>query len=136
LIVIAFTRPFFSSKSAAKTNSGAGATVILVDNSLSMRRDQIFADAQHKAENAVDDARNDEQLALVSFDKRYSVVNRFVTDKNRIRFGYQKSHRRLGRNRLRAGVARCRITLIGMKTTGPKKIVNDLRLPGDRLEPG
>src|SRR5690349_21028961 len=87
LIVIAFMRPFFSNKSAAKTSAAAGATVILIDNSLSMRRDQLFADAQSKAENAVDGARNDEQIALVSFDKRYSVINRFVADKNRIRFG-------------------------------------------------
>src|SRR6185295_18103590 len=71
LIVIAFMRPFFSNKSAAKTSSGAGATVILIDNSLSMRRDQLFAGAQTKAETAVDDARSDEQISLVSFDKHY-----------------------------------------------------------------
>jgi hypothetical protein len=87
LIVIAFTRPFFSNRSAAKIVTGAGATVILVDNSLSMRRDNLFAEAQKRAEAAIDDARNDEQMALVSFDKRYSVLNRFVTDKTRLRFG-------------------------------------------------
>src|SRR6185369_17585499 len=43
LIVIAFARPFFSGRSAAKTTTGAGATVILVDDSLSMKRDQLFA---------------------------------------------------------------------------------------------
>src|SRR6185295_10928516 len=83
LIVIAFTRPFFSGGSAAKTTTGNGATVILVDNSLSMKRDQMFADAQRKAETVIDDARSDEQLALMSFDKRYAVINRFVADKNR-----------------------------------------------------
>jgi hypothetical protein len=87
LIVIAFTRPFFSNRSAAKVVTGAGATVILIDNSLSMRRDNLFAEAQKRAEAVIDDARNDEQMALVSFDKRYSVLNRFVTDKNRLRFG-------------------------------------------------
>ena len=46
LIVIAFARPFFSGRSAAKTLTGAGATVILVDDSLSMRRDQLFAEAR------------------------------------------------------------------------------------------
>src|SRR5499433_547673 len=46
LIVIAFTRPFFSGRSAAKENLSAGATVILIDNSLSMRRENLFAEAQ------------------------------------------------------------------------------------------
>src|SRR5919106_6046486 len=59
LIVIAFTRPFFSGGSAAKETTGAGATVILLDNSLSMRREQLFAEARRRAETALDDARND-----------------------------------------------------------------------------
>ncbi|HEY0366447.1 MAG TPA: BatA domain-containing protein, partial [Pyrinomonadaceae bacterium] len=87
LIVIAFTRPFFSGGSAAKNNTAAGATVILIDNSLSMRREGMFAEAQRRAEAALDEARNDEQVALVSFDKRYTVLNRFVADKNKVRLG-------------------------------------------------
>src|SRR4026209_229195 len=39
LIVIAFTRPVFSGGSAAKDNTAAGATVILIDNSWRMRRE-------------------------------------------------------------------------------------------------
>src|SRR6185369_6462378 len=35
LIVIAFTRPFFTPRSSAKQTSAAGATVVLIDNSLS-----------------------------------------------------------------------------------------------------
>src|ERR1041385_4781084 len=85
LIVIAFTRPFFSGGSAAKNNNAAGATVLLIDDSLSMRREQLFAEAQKRAEAAVDDARNDEQIALLSFDKRYTVINRFTTDKSKVR---------------------------------------------------
>src|SRR5215471_17255847 len=46
LVVLAFTRPFFSSHSAAKDTTSAGATVILLDTSLSMRREQLFAQAQ------------------------------------------------------------------------------------------
>ena len=72
MIVIAFTRPFFSGGSAAKDNSAAGATVILIDNSLSMRREQLCLPKHKRAEAAVDDARNDEQIALLSFDKRYT----------------------------------------------------------------
>src|SRR5215813_9196023 len=84
LIVIAFTRPFFTGGSAAKNNLTAGATVILIDDSLSMQREQLFPEAQRRAESAIDDARNDERLALVTFDKRYTVINRFVADKNRL----------------------------------------------------
>ncbi|HVI69896.1 MAG TPA: BatA domain-containing protein, partial [Pyrinomonadaceae bacterium] len=85
LIVIAFTRPFFSGGSAAKDNSAAGATVILIDNSLSMRREQMFAEAQRRAEAALDEARIDEQVALLTFDKRYTVINRFTVDKTKLR---------------------------------------------------
>src|SRR5215813_3091482 len=84
LIVLAFTRPFFSSRSAAKDNLTAGATVILIDDSLSMQREQLFAAAERRAESVIDDARSDERLALVTFDKRYNVINRFVADKNRL----------------------------------------------------
>src|ERR1044072_7418635 len=42
LIVIAFTRPFFSGRSAAKDKNVAGATVVLIENSLSMRRENLF----------------------------------------------------------------------------------------------
>src|SRR5215467_4363004 len=83
LIVIAFTRPFFTGGSAAKQTNAAGATVVLIDNSLSMRRENLFAEAQKRAEAAIDDARGDEQIALLSFDKRYAVLNRFTNDKNR-----------------------------------------------------
>ena len=85
LIVIAFTRPFFSGgNSSAKEDTAAGATVILVDNSLSMRREPLFAEAQKRAEAAVDDSRQNEQLALLSFDKRYAVIERFTGYKNRV----------------------------------------------------
>src|SRR5687768_10141839 len=93
LIVIAFTRPFFSGGSAAKENTAAGATVVLVDNSLSMRRDPLFAEAIKRAEAIVDEARNDEQLVVLSFDKRYAVVSRFTADKNRLRLAIRVSAR-------------------------------------------
>src|SRR4029078_9845284 len=85
LIVIAFTRPFFIGGSAAKDNSAAGATVILIDNSLSMRRVQMFADAQRRAEAALEEARINEQVALLTFDKRYTVINRFTVDQTKLR---------------------------------------------------
>src|SRR6267142_6137707 len=71
LIVLAFTRPFFTGSSRAKESDSAGATVILVDSSLSMRREQLFAAATQRAESIIDDARNDERLALMTFGNRY-----------------------------------------------------------------
>jgi hypothetical protein len=87
LIVLAFTRPFFSGGSAAKETGTNGATVILIDTSLSMRRNQFFADAQQRAEGVVDDARTGDQLAVLGFDKRYVVLNRFSADKDQLRAG-------------------------------------------------
>jgi hypothetical protein len=85
LIVLAFTRPFFTSRSAAKESDSAGATVILVDSSLSMRREQLFAAALQRAESTIDEARNDERLALMTFGNRYEVINRFTADKTKLR---------------------------------------------------
>jgi hypothetical protein len=132
LIVIAFMRPFFSSGSAARNNSAAGATVILIDDSLSMRREQLFAEAQKRAEQALDDARNDEQIALLSFNTRYTVIDRFIVDKSRVRAGITS---------LRAGwegtdyeqALRGAESLLGeVETTGPKRIVmiSDFQMRG------
>src|SRR3954471_3463315 len=81
LIVIAFTRPFFSRRSAAKDNGANGATAILIDSSLSMRRDQMFANAVARAAAIVDEARSDERLPMMTFGDRDEVVNRFTADK-------------------------------------------------------
>ena len=84
LIVLAFTRPFFTSRSAAKESNSAGATVILLDSSLSMRREQLFATALQRAESILDE-RHDERLALLTFGNRHEVISRFTTDKTRLR---------------------------------------------------
>jgi hypothetical protein len=132
LIVIAFTRPFFSGGSAAKDNSAAGATVILIDNSLSMRREQLFAEAQRRTEAALDEARNDEQIALVSFDKRYSVVNRFIADKNRVRFGVRSLTAGWDGTDYEQALRGAESLLSEVETTGPKRIVmiSDFQMPG------
>jgi len=71
----------------------------------------------------------------LSFDKRYSVVNRFV--RIRTESGLvSESHRRRDGTDYEQALRGCRITLIELKTTGPKKIRDDLRLPataGTRL---
>jgi hypothetical protein len=132
LIVIAFTRPFFSGGSAAKDNSAAGATVLLIDNSLSLRREGMFAEAQRRAETALDDARNDEQVALVSFDKRYTVINRFLADKNRVRSGIQSLGAGWDGTDYEQALRGAESLLSEIETTGPKRIVmiSDFQMPG------
>jgi hypothetical protein len=132
LIVIAFTRPFFSGGSAAKDNTAAGATVILIDNSLSMRREGMFAEAQRRAETALDEARNDEQIALVSFDKRYTVINRFLADKNRVRSGVQSLGAGWDGTDYEQALRGAESLLSEIETTGPKRIVmiSDFQMPG------
>src|ERR1044072_9419279 len=131
LIVIAFTRPFFSGGSAAKDNTAPGATVILVDNSLSMHREGMFAEAQRRAETALDDARNDEQIALVSFDKRYTVLNRFIADKNRVRTGVSSLSAGWDGTDYEQALRGAESLLGEMETTGPKPLVmiSDFQTP-------
>jgi hypothetical protein len=132
LIVIAFTRPFFSGGSSAKETAAAGATVILVDNSLSMRREPLFAEAQKRAEAAVDEARNDEQIALVSFDKRYAVVNRFTNDKNRLRMAVGTLGAGWDGTDYEQALRGAESLLGEIETSGPKQIVmiSDFQAPG------
>ncbi|HEU4711666.1 MAG TPA: BatA domain-containing protein [Pyrinomonadaceae bacterium] len=132
LIVIAFTRPFFSGGSSAKESTAAGATVILVDNSLSMRREPLFSEAQKRAEAAVDEARNDEQLALVSFDKRYAVVNRFTSDKNRTRMAVRTLSAGWDGTDYEQALRGAESLLGEIETSGPKQIVmiSDFQAPG------
>src|SRR5262249_41447194 len=85
LIVLAFTRPFFTRRSAAKDTGSAGGTVILIDSSLSMRREQMFAQALQRAAATIDEAHTDERLALLTFGSRYEVISRFTADKSRLR---------------------------------------------------
>src|SRR5919206_736292 len=132
LIVIAFTRPFFSGGSAARDNTAAGATVILVDNSLSMRRENLFTEAQRRAEGALDEARNDELIALMSFDKRYTVINRFLTDKNRVRSGISGLGAGWDGTDYEQALRGAESLLSEVETTGPKRIVmiSDFQMPG------
>jgi hypothetical protein len=132
LIVIAFTRPFFSGGSAAKDNNAAGATVILIDNSLSMSREQLFTEAQRRAETVIDEARSDEQIALLSFDKRYTVINRFTADKNRVRAAVGSLSAGWDGTDYEQALRGAESLLGEIETTGPKRIVmiSDFQMPG------
>src|SRR5690349_1649346 len=132
LIVIAFTRPFFTGGSSAKSSNAAGATVILIDNSLSMRREDFFAEAQRRAAAAIDDARNDEQIAVVSFDKRYSVTNRFTNDKNRLRAAVKTMTVGWDGTEYEQALRGAESLLSEVQTNGPRRIVliSDFQAPG------
>ena len=134
LIVIAFTRPFFTSRSSAKVTGAAGATVILIDNSLSMRRENLFAEAQRRAEGAIDEARNDEQIALLSFDKRYAVIDRFTVDKNRLRTAVTTLTAGWDGTDYEQALRGAESLLGEVDTNGPKRIVmiSDFQAPGWR----
>jgi aerotolerance regulator-like protein/VWA domain-containing protein/putative glutamine amidotransferase len=123
LIVIAFTRPFFRSGSSAKSTNAAGATVILIDNSLSMRRENFFAEAQRRAEAAIDDARSAEQIALLSFDKRYAVINRFTNDKSHLQSAVQTLTAGWDGTDYEQASRGAESLLSEVETNGPKRIV-------------
>ncbi len=132
LIVIAFARPFFSGGSAAKQSTAAGATVILVDDSLSMRREPLFSEALKRAEAAVDDARNNEQIALLTFDKRYTVINRFTADKTRVRGAIRTLSAGWDGTDYEQALRGAESLLGEIETNGPKRIVmiSDFQQPG------
>ncbi len=134
LIVIAFARPFFTSGSSAKSTTAAGATAILIDNSLSMRRENFFAEAQRRAEAAIDEARNDEQIAVLSFDKRYAVTNRFTSDKNRLRTAVRTLNAGWDGTDYEQALRGAESLLSEVETNGPKRIVmiSDFQAPGWR----
>jgi len=135
LIVIAFTRPFFTGGSSAQaTSTAGGATVILLDNSLSMRRENFFAEAQRRAEGAIDEARNDEQIAVLSFDKRYAIVNRFTNDKNRLITTVKTLTPGWDGTDYEQALRGAESLLNEIQTSGPKRIVmiSDFQAPGWR----
>ena len=135
LIVIAFTRPFFTGGSSAQaTSTAGGATVILLDNSLSMRRENLFAEAQRRAEGAIDEARSDEQIAVLSFDKRYAVINRFTNDKNRLVTAVKTLSAGWDGTDYEQALRGAESLLGEIQTSGPKRIVmiSDFQAPGWR----
>lgn len=123
LIVLAFTRPFFSGRSAAKENDSAGATVILLDASLSMRREQIFAAAQRHAGSTINDARNDERLALLTFGRRYEVINRFTADRNKLQAALKSVSAGWEGTDYEQALRGAESLFGELKTSGPKRII-------------
>ena len=123
LIVFAFTRPLFFAGSAAKETSTVGATVVLIDSSLSMRRAQLFADAQRRAESVIDEAAFGELLSVLSFDQRYTVLNRFTADKDQSRAAVKAATAGWHGTDYEQGLRGAESLLNEVKTGGARKIV-------------
>jgi hypothetical protein len=85
LVVLAFTRPYFTAAGAAEGPEGARSTVIMLDASLSMRRAGLFEEAKRRADALVGETPADERVALLSFGEGYEVVSGFTADKNALR---------------------------------------------------
>jgi hypothetical protein len=85
LVVLAFTRPFFSGANAARESDKGRASIILVDASLSMRHGERFDEAKRRAETILGEAQADEQVALLSFGESFEVLSRFTDEKNNVR---------------------------------------------------
>ncbi|HEX8189806.1 MAG TPA: VWA domain-containing protein, partial [Pyrinomonadaceae bacterium] len=85
LVVLAFTRPYFTTAGAAREAEGTRATVIVIDASLSMRRAGLFEEAKRRAEALAGEAPEGERVALLSFGEGYEVVSPFTSDKGALR---------------------------------------------------
>jgi hypothetical protein len=85
LIVLAFSRPYFTGGNAAEAGGSGRATVILLDTSFSMRYGQRFEQAKARARAILDQAGNGEQVALVTFGQGYEVLSRFTAETGKVR---------------------------------------------------
>ncbi|HYK22216.1 MAG TPA: VWA domain-containing protein, partial [Pyrinomonadaceae bacterium] len=81
---------------------------------------------------ALDEARSDEQIALVSFDKRYTVINRFTADKNKVRLNVKSLSAGWEGTDYEQALRGAESLLSEIGTTGPKRIVmiSDFQAPG------
>src|ERR1041385_6843318 len=71
LLAFAFSRPFFTGSSTVSATGDHTSTVILVDGSYRMRYGDVFNRARQSAQNMINDAASDEQLAVVLFSRNY-----------------------------------------------------------------
>jgi len=77
LLILAFTRPYFSGK-IAKAGSGNHASVVLLDTSFSMRYGKRFDQAKTEASKIINSGSPGDRVALVNFSSNIS--------------GYKSSH--------------------------------------------
>ena len=79
LLALAFARPFWRAVAQVEPGDGtARRTLILIDTSASMRRGDLWAEAQAKARAAIAAARPGDPLAIFAFDSAPRVVMGFA----------------------------------------------------------
>ncbi|OYW77177.1 MAG: hypothetical protein B7Z37_05365 [Verrucomicrobia bacterium 12-59-8] len=81
LLALMFARPFVQSESAT-ASSGDKATLILLDRSASMRRDELWKRGIAEAERLFKDAKITDRIALAVFDGELTPVWTFEEDRN------------------------------------------------------
>ncbi len=81
LLALMFARPFMQSESAA-SSSADQATLILLDRSASMRRDDLWKRGLAEAERLFKAAKITDRIALAVFDRELTQVWSFEEDRN------------------------------------------------------
>jgi hypothetical protein len=84
LLVLAFVRPYLGSGLADATEKQRS-TVLLLDNSFSLRYGNRFDQAKARASAIVDQAQGAEQFAVVAFGQEFEVQNKFTADANELK---------------------------------------------------
>jgi hypothetical protein len=84
LLVMAFARPFFRG-SEVEALQRDRFTLLLLDNSVSMRYGKRFEQAKAAATSILDQLGSNERSALVSFSRSFQVHTRFTTDTAKVR---------------------------------------------------
>src|ERR1044072_1791952 len=74
LLALAFARPYFTSANSNSAANSQSSSVILVDDSYSMRYGDIFNRARQAARERINDAGPNEQIALVLFSQGYDIL--------------------------------------------------------------
>ncbi|WP_395744222.1 VWA domain-containing protein [Prosthecobacter sp.] len=81
LLALMFARPFVQSENAG-ASSGDKATLILLDRSASMRRDDLWKRGIAEAERVFKEAKITDRVALAVFDREMTPVWTFEEDRN------------------------------------------------------
>lgn len=84
LLALAFVRPYFDSAKAG-WGEKTRATVLLLDNSFSMRFENRFEQAKSRAQALIAEARGNDQLAIIAFNQGFEVINRLTGDASQLK---------------------------------------------------
>ncbi|MCO6456432.1 MAG: BatA domain-containing protein, partial [Pirellulaceae bacterium] len=74
LLAVAFARPFLRSLADLQLDTPSRRLVLLIDTSASMRRDDLWQQAQNEAQRVLDDIRPTDRVALVAFDSAHRTL--------------------------------------------------------------